>query len=81
LFGLEIPVKCHVEKLEGFSAHADRTELIEWIENFQDSPKNVFVVHGEEKSALGFAHLINKKFNWNVTVPSFQETYELFRGI
>ncbi len=81
LFGLEIPVKCHVEKLEGFSAHADRTELLEWIENFQDSPKNVFVVHGEEQSALGFAHLINKKFNWNVTTPSFHETYELFRGI
>ena len=81
LFGLEIPVKCHIEKLEGFSAHADQVELLDWIENFQDSPKNVFVVHGEEKTALEFASLIDQKYNWNVTVPSYHETFELFRGI
>jgi len=81
LFGLEIPVKCHIEKLEGFSAHADRSELVDWINNFQDSPKNVFVVHGEEQSTKDFAQLIHKKYNWNVTAPSYHETYELFRGI
>jgi len=81
LFGLEIPVKCHVEKLEGFSAHADQAELMDWIENFQDSPKSVFVVHGEERSALDFAQLIDQKYRWNVNVPSYHETFELFRGI
>ena len=58
-----------------------QTELLDWIDNFQDSPKNVFVVHGEERSALEFANHINKKYNWNVTTPSFLETFELFRGI
>ena len=81
LFGLEIPVKCHVEKLEGFSAHADQSELLDWIDNFQSSPKNVFVVHGEEKSAMEFGQLIEKRNNWNVTIPYYQETFELFRGI
>jgi metallo-beta-lactamase family protein len=81
IFGLDIPVKCHVEKLEGFSAHADRTEMIGWLANFQDSPKNVFIVHGEEKSALNFGDLINEKFGWNVQVPDYLESFELFRGI
>jgi metallo-beta-lactamase family protein len=81
LFGLEIPVKCHVEKLEGFSAHADRAELLDWIDKFRESPKNVFVVHGEEKSSLEFAQLISKKYKWNVTVPFYHETFDLFRGI
>jgi len=81
LFGLEIPVKCHVEKLEGFSAHADQAELLNWINNFQDSPKNVFVVHGEEKSAKDFTKLIHKRYRWNVMAPSYHETFELFRGI
>jgi metallo-beta-lactamase family protein len=81
LFGIEIPVKCHIEKLEGFSAHADQAELLNWINNFQDSPKNVFVVHGEEKSAKDFAQLIHKKYRWNATAPSYLETFELFRGI
>jgi metallo-beta-lactamase family protein len=81
LFGLEIPVKCHVEKLEGFSAHADRAELLDWIDKFRESPKNVFVVHGEEKSSLEFAQLISKKYKWNVTVTFYHETFDLFRGI
>jgi metallo-beta-lactamase family protein len=81
IFGVDIPVKCHVEKLEGFSAHADRTEMIGWLENFQDSPKNVFIVHGEEKSAMKFGDLINEKFGWNVYVPGYLESFELFRGI
>ena len=81
LFGLDIPVKCHVEKLEGFSAHADRAELLEWLDNFKGSPKNVFVVHGEPKSSENFGNLINQKYNWNVTIPDYMESFELFRGI
>ncbi len=81
IFGLEVPVKCHVEKLEGFSAHADKTEMVEWLKNFQYSPKNAYIVHGEEKSAVNFGDLISKDFGWNVYVPEFMETFELFRGI
>jgi len=81
LFGLEIPVKCHVEKLEGFSAHADKMEMLEWLDKFQESPKNVFIVHGEEKSATNFGTLINEKYGWNVQVPAYMDSFELFRGI
>lgn len=81
LFGLEIPVKCHVEKLEGFSAHADHTEMMNWLSNFTQSPKQVFVVHGEPKSAQHFAESIKEKFSWNVNVPDYMESFELFRGI
>ena len=81
MFGYEIPVVCHVEKIEGLSAHADRSELLFWLSNIKDHPKNTFVVHGELKSSKAFAKTINEKFNWNVTVPKYKETVELFRGI
>ncbi|MBR9998438.1 MAG: MBL fold metallo-hydrolase [Cyclobacteriaceae bacterium] len=81
IFGLDVPVKCHIEKLEGFSAHADKTEMIEWLDNFQDSPKHVFIVHGEEKSAVNFGSYISEKYGWNVQVPGYMESYELFKGI
>jgi metallo-beta-lactamase family protein len=81
LFGLDIPIKCHVEKLEGFSAHADKMEMTEWLDKFQSSPKNVFIVHGEELSAIHFGAHIHEKYGWNVQVPSFMESFELFRGI
>ncbi len=81
MFGYEIPVVCHVEKIEGLSAHADRSELLDWLKNFDDHPKNTFVVHGESKTSKVFADTIKEDFGWNVTVPVYKETIELFRGI
>ncbi|HLF35304.1 MAG TPA: MBL fold metallo-hydrolase [Cyclobacteriaceae bacterium] len=81
IFGLEVPVKCNIERLEGYSAHADREELLSWLSAFRSSPKQVFVVHGEPKCADIFAKTIRDKFNWNVTVPGYLESHELFRGI
>ncbi len=80
-FGQDVPVKCHVEKLEGYSAHADREELLRWLSAFRTSPKQVFVVHGETQSAEKFAETIREKHGWNVDVPSYLESRELFRGI
>ncbi len=81
MFGYEIPVVCHVEKIEGLSAHADRSEMLSWLNNFKSHPKNTFIVHGEPKSSQSFAETIREKFGWNVTVPQYLETVELFRGI
>jgi metallo-beta-lactamase family protein len=81
IFGMEIPVKCHIEKLEGYSAHADHTELLRWLSAFRSSPKQVFVVHGEENSSKKFAASIREKYNWNVTIPGYMESYDLFKGI
>lgn len=81
IFGMDIPVKCFIDKLEGFSAHADREELLRWLSAFRSSPKQVFVVHGEAQSAEKFASTIREKFNWNATVPDYLESFELFKGI
>lgn len=81
MFGYEIPVVCHVEKIEGLSAHADREELLNWLSHFRKHPKNTFVVHGEPKTSKAFAKTIKQNFGWNVKVPNFMETIELFRGI
>jgi metallo-beta-lactamase family protein len=81
MFGYEIPVVCHVEKIEGLSAHADRSELLNWLTHFKKHPKNTFVVHGEPQVSKAFANTIKKDFGWNVTVPNYLETIELFRGI
>lgn len=81
MFGYEIPVVCHVEKIEGLSAHADRSELLAWLTHFQKHPKNTFVIHGEQHTSAAFAKTIKHDFGWNVTVPKYLETIELFRGI
>ena len=81
MFGYEIPVLCHVEKIEGLSAHADRTELLKWLHNVEHHPKKTFVVHGEKQSSEHFAQAIRDEFGWNAYTPKMNEAFELFRGI
>ncbi|MBN8653065.1 MAG: MBL fold metallo-hydrolase [Cytophagales bacterium] len=80
IFGEEVPVKCHVKTIHGLSAHADQSELLQWLENFKDSPKFTFITHGEKTSAETFAEKIKAK-GWNVIVPEYLESFELFSGI
>ncbi len=69
LFREEIPVRADIHTLGGLSAHADRDALLAWLSGFSKPPKQTFVVHGEEETALGFAELIRQRLGWPVDVP------------
>jgi metallo-beta-lactamase family protein len=61
VFGDEVPLRATVEVLNGYSAHADRKELIEWLRAVQAaSPRlsRVFLVHGEPRAQDPFAELV-----------------------
>ena len=47
LFGEDVRVNATIERIEGFSGHAGRDELIEWIEGIGNKPVCTFFVHGE----------------------------------
>lgn len=72
-----IPVRCHVERVEGFSAHADWKAVLRWLEGLQIAPKTVFTTHGEPDAAQAMAEHIRERFGWNVHVPSYEEKFEL----
>jgi len=72
-----IPVRCHLERVEGFSAHADWKAVIRWLEGLRTTPKMVFTTHGEPDAAEAMAQHIRDRFNWNVVVPQYGETIEL----
>ena len=72
-----IPVRCHVERVEGFSAHADWKAVIKWLEGLPNTPKKVFTTHGEPEAAEAMAGHIKDRFGWNVIVPQYEQTVEL----
>ncbi|HEX9959814.1 MAG TPA: MBL fold metallo-hydrolase RNA specificity domain-containing protein, partial [Pyrinomonadaceae bacterium] len=72
-----IPVRCHVERVEGFSAHADWKAVLRWLAGLQTTPKTVFTTHGEPDAAQAMAQHIRERFGWNVHVPGYEETFEL----
>jgi metallo-beta-lactamase family protein len=77
ILGQQYKVKAKVVKIEGFSAHADKNELLAWLKKFKKPPKRVFVVHGETESALAFGNFVRKKTGWEVTVPEYDQTINL----
>ncbi len=72
-----IPVRCHVRRIEGFSAHADWKAVLRWLEGLQNKPQMVFTTHGEPDAAEAMAGHIRERFDWNVIVPQYGQTIEL----
>ncbi len=70
LLGEDIPVRADLYTLGGLSAHADRTALLAWLRNFQKRPRQVFVVHGEESVATGFAADLKNELGWEAEAPT-----------
>jgi len=70
MFGQEVPVAARVEKIDGFSGHADYREMLAWMMGFNKAPQRVFLVHGEPAAARAMAGHIRSQFKWDVTVPA-----------
>ena len=70
LLGEDIPVRADIYTLGGLSAHADRTALLNWLGHFRSKPRRVFVVHGEETVATGFAADLQTQFGWDAMAPA-----------
>jgi metallo-beta-lactamase family protein len=77
LLGQIYPVKAHIEKIDGFSAHADRDGLLAWLSDIRVPPRCVFVTHGEEKAATSFAKVLKEKTGWTIKVPQYKDTVKL----
>ncbi|MCF6158640.1 MAG: MBL fold metallo-hydrolase [wastewater metagenome] len=77
IFGEDIAVKARVYTIGGLSAHAGRKELLEWLGRFKKRPKHVFVIHGEEEIALGFAETIKEQLHLTAFVPGILDQVQV----
>jgi metallo-beta-lactamase family protein len=77
IFRDEVAVRARVHTINGFSAHADQKELLDWLGNFKNPMLTVFVIHGEESTSLALAGVIEEKFSFRVQVPHWLETITL----
>ena len=51
--------EAEIAALKGTSGHGDRDMLVEWLQSFENTPKRVFVNHGEDATCTGFAKLLH----------------------
>ena len=73
MFGRYIPVRAEVVVDEGFSVHADATELLTWLQELPTAPETVYVVHGEPESSRSLAAKVRAETGWCVAVPKLGE--------
>lgn len=73
ILGQTYPVKANIVRVNGFSAHADRQEMLTWLQNLKRPPRRVFIVHGEKTVAHNFKDYLAENTGWNVMVPQYQD--------
>lgn len=82
IHGEQVRVRAHVYSLEGFSAHADQSELIEWVSRLKTKPRHVFLVHGEDDARSALQKRLVEQFGLDVSMPGLGDTVTLTsRGI
>lgn len=77
LFGEEKVVKFNIEIMDSFSAHADRKEMVEFIDNQRDTLKRIFLVHGELDRQQSFKKLLHEEGFKDVKIPALGNEFDL----
>ncbi len=77
MYGRDIPVRAHIETIDGLSAHADRSEILSWLQSGTSRPGRVHLVHGEPDARDALAALIRERMKLDVHCPNYLETVEL----
>jgi len=73
LFGDEVPVRAQIHTINGFSAHAGRSDLIDWHRH-AGNPAVTFLVHGEDAARAALAQALP---NTRVEQPALHQRYDL----
>lgn len=77
LFGETVSVRAEIRKMTGLSGHADKEGLIDWIQAFEEKPKKVFVVHGEDSVCTGFAECLKMEYGQRAYAPYSGTEFDL----
>ncbi len=77
IHGRYVPVKATVVQVDGFSAHADRLELLAWLRSAPEPPEVTYVAHGEPEASRALADAITRELGWLAVVPRLGERVAL----
>jgi Cft2 family RNA processing exonuclease len=77
-------VHCQIRSISGFSAHADESELLDWLRNFATGkqpgdagfPKRVFLVHGDPDAQAALEPKV-RELGFDTHIPHWHETVTL----
>jgi metallo-beta-lactamase family protein len=80
IFNEEVAVRAKVFTINGFSAHAGQSQLIDWLGRFKTKEMRLFLIHGEYTAQQELAGLIKTRFGIDAAIPDYLEEVTLTPG-
>lgn len=74
IHGQDVPIRAEVAQLATLSAHADWSEILQWLRGFRTAPQQVVIVHGEPEAATALAGHIDEGLGWPTHIAQHGET-------
>ncbi|MBU2523918.1 MBL fold metallo-hydrolase [Patescibacteria group bacterium] len=76
IFGEPYRLKADVKVMDNFSGHADKADLLDFIDHIKDL-KKIYLVHGELEQQEPFKEALNANGKEDVSIPEFGDVVEL----
>jgi metallo-beta-lactamase family protein len=80
IFNEEVAVRAKVFTINGFSAHAGQSQLLDWLGRFKTKGMRLFLIHGEYTAQQELAGLIKTRFGIDAAIPEYLEEITLKPG-
>jgi metallo-beta-lactamase family protein len=71
------PIKATVVSLTSTSVHADYQEILDWLRQFPQKPKQIYITHGEPEASLALKQHIEKRLLIDCNIPRYLSTVKL----
>jgi len=77
IYGKYYPVKATILNIHSLSAHADQSELLDWLSDIKEAPEKTFIVHGEAQAADTLRVKIKDHYGWKCDIPELYSIEEV----
>src|SRR5690606_14635585 len=75
--GEKVKVKAEIASIQGWSGHADRDQLLSFVEKGGEKAERIFVAMGEERASLFLVQRLRDYLGLNAVAPSAGEVVEI----
>tara|TARA_R110000751_G_scaffold135_1_gene536 strand:- start:27065 stop:28438 length:1374 start_codon:yes stop_codon:yes gene_type:complete len=76
-YGKYYPVKAKVKHIDSLSAHADQSGLLDWLSAIKNTPKAIYLVHGEATAQQAFHVKLKTVYGWDSYCPALNEVIKI----
>ena len=73
IFGEPVAVRAQVHNLDGFSAHAGQSELLDWLSGVGPAKPRIVLTHGEDDARAALAGVIAARYGISAERPQLSD--------